>query len=874
MAEKKEKKNRYEVAWEESSRLSEQQHALVKELGEIASEPPLPPHLVDEKSDERDTNVPFSPLKVTTQGSGQDVADDFEKIEDMQQFYTWFDGLQSTHALGSEEQFVNYRAVVEGHKDLCDGIIGEMDAALHTLDRLETEYGSVAVKSGQLHNACEELVSHQERLIEFSDTVATAMDHFNQLDIIAAQLASPSCSVLDASFFSLLNRLDECLEFLNTNSTFKESGTYTTKFKHLQSRALTMVKTYIISSLRSTSNQLQSNRVGSAAQRGGGGTPTKTTNGEGMTKDADVSVANVKFRALAVKLRPLCEAIEKRAAVNASYKGLLADCHSCYVQQRKVLISPSVSASTAAIIASSDIRTALRTGCTFLLRTCVTEHQLFSEFFEPSISAMRGLLEAFAGEVYQTFRPMFIRNRDYVTLCACIELLRDEVLDDKLTTSMSAIQWVQGTVQRMIGDIQERVAFLGQMYIQDAIINYVPSAEVLNYPDVLPPLGSGKHAAESWYPVVQQTLRFLSHLYQAIDSKIFEDLAQEAVSECSLSLGKAAEAIKANKGDIHSHLFLVRHLMLLREQISPFEIEFCVEERNLDFSQMKGAFRTFVEGISGSGFSSLFSLSRSNSLISLMGSTPPRVKSKRVDSKRALEKALREATDAFLTDTVKPLFEDVSQFLTVARAFVSVQQQHARQGQADKAKEESGDEAQREATVREVKKLCEQDFAEAGKLRAIVQEMLQKCEEGLPAVSALVRRYMPHAAGIRKMDDRIMEFAWSRYSELVRLVREHYGEEEQRVIGVPSQEAQKGAWMELLASPRSPPPHPSPSSSPSSSSSSSSSLSASPSSSPSTSAAPLSSSSPSTPAAPPASSPPNGTTGSSGDITAETSSPS
>ena len=70
-----------------------------------------------------------------------------------------------------------------------------------------------------------------------------------------------------------------------------------------------------------------------------------------------------------------------------------------------------------------------------------------------------------------------------------------------------------------------------------------------------------------WFVVL---FSFFIHVKPAI----FEDIAQEAVNLCRSSLVAAAEMIEQKNTPFDGHLFLVRHLLILKEMT-----------HNLDFSQ-------------------------------------------------------------------------------------------------------------------------------------------------------------------------------------------------------------------------------------------------------------------------------------------------
>ena len=92
-----------------------------------------------------------------------------------------------------------------------------------------------------------------------------------------------------------------------------------------------------------------------------------------------------------------------------------------------------------------------------------------------------------------------------------------------------------------------------------------------------------------WYPTVRRVLVCLSKLYRCIERGIFQGLSQEALSACVDSLTFAAEKISRAKVQIDGQLFLVKHLLILREQIAPFHTDFSIRETKVDFNKTKNA---------------------------------------------------------------------------------------------------------------------------------------------------------------------------------------------------------------------------------------------------------------------------------------------
>lgn len=126
-------------------------------------------------------------------------------------------------------------------------------------------------------------------------------------------------------------------------------------------------------------------------------------------------------------------------------------------------------------------------------------------------------------------------------------------------------------------------------------------------------------------------------------------MAQETVSECCHSLLYASRLISKNQSVYDGQLFLIQHLMILREQITPFDINFCITCKELDFSLMKDAFSSLLRGN--------FSWRRNS-----FGS--PRVIENRIDTRKDLENAINEAIHTFCENVTSDFIEPLASFVT------------------------------------------------------------------------------------------------------------------------------------------------------------------------------------------------------------------
>lgn len=218
----------------------------------------------------------------------------------------------------------------------------------------------------------------------------------------------------------------------------------------------------------------------------------------------------------------------------------------------------------------------------------------------------------------------------------------------------------------------------------------------------------------TWYPPLLNTLSLLSKLYGCLEIKIFEHFASQLIFYCLNSLKKGSEKIKQNGGrtggvggstsgssvswgDINGDLFLIRHLLILREQLIPFNIKLQKKNLNLDFLPSKKALNSFLmnnvksivnfnnstAGSAGAvynnsdttGHDSLATQSNNgyfynNSFFLLAREGLPNIIEKEVLIKKDLDLDLKNACQALKDSVLKKIFGGMDSFLAKIGAFI------------------------------------------------------------------------------------------------------------------------------------------------------------------------------------------------------------
>ncbi|CAM2096114.1 conserved oligomeric Golgi complex subunit 3 isoform X1 [Lepidochelys kempii] len=694
--------------------LTDRQTDSVLELKAAAENPPVPAELPIEDLCSLTSQSLSVALAAAIPESTEDIllkgfttlGMEDERIETAQQFFSWFAQLQAQMDQDEGAKYRQMRDYLSGFQEQCDAILNDVNSALQHLESLQKQYLFVSTKTGTLHEACEQLLKEQSELVDLAENIQQKLSYFNELENINTKLNSPTLSVNSEGFIPMLAKLDDCITYISSHPNFKDYPVYLVKFKQCLSKAMHLMKTYTVNTLQNLTSQLIKRD------------PSSMPN-----SDNAFTLFYVKFRAAAPKVRTLIEQIEQRSEKMPEYQQLLNEIHQCYLAQREHLLGPSITSTVTELTSQNnrDHCALVRSGCAFMVHVCQDEHQLYNEFFTKPTPKLDELLEKLCLSLYDVFRPLIIHVIHLETLSELCGILKNEMLEDHVQNNAEQLGAFAAGVQQMLEDVQERLVYRTFIYIQTDIIGYKPAPGDLAYPDKLEMMEQIAESlkdeqkklpsdasfsdvrledpescnliksgtAESlnprpqtmispadlhgmWYPTVRRTLVCLSKLYRCIDRAVFQGLSQEALSACIHSLLGAADSISKNKTQVDGQLFLIKHLLILREQIAPFHTEFTIKEISLDLKKTRDAAFKILNPKTVPRF---FRLNSNNALIQFLLEGTPEIREHYFDSKKDVDHHLKSACEQFIQQQTKQFIEQLEEFMSKVAALKAMASQ-------------------------------------------------------------------------------------------------------------------------------------------------------------------------------------------------------
>ena len=144
----------------------------------------------------------------------------------------------------------------------------------------------------------------------------------------------------------------------------------------------------------------------------------------------------------------------------------------------------------------------------------------------------------------------------------------------------------------------------------------------------------------TWYITVSRALSCLAQLYRCVPRSVFEGLAQRSSQNAPNRSHAPRRYYRVIRGRISTGRFAVSQLLTLREQIAPFDSDFAITHKQLDFSQTREAVKSLI--------GSRFAVGGVSGALELLSSGAPLLIKSHRDAKAALDQQLRSACEAFI----------------------------------------------------------------------------------------------------------------------------------------------------------------------------------------------------------------------------------
>lgn len=546
-----------------------------------------------------------------------------------------------------------------------ESLMEESKAVVANLKMLTTNYDKVVKDTEEFATQSTLLLNTQEEL----EKKAVEMDHvlkmFEPLESISMLLISAGNSTIKTGKIkSILLQLQTYLDFLSSHSSYKDAEIYTVRYRKCMTRGLTLVRNYLIEHIKAKRQEsvpkLQEKDV-------------STLNMDiimysEFTNELEKQSENTKFPLLVGTIVDKCMAHEE-------YFGLVNDVLQQYFSLRLALVQSYLQQQNLQKAQQPQQTVGTVQFCqkniAVFKKLLEKEYSLFRTyfafldysprvqqvFFDQLHSFFKQLLEP----LYDEVRDRILRESSITELCQLTNVLTsyyDFDEESSVVTSAADSKIEYGELfEPMLSDSQARLIFRIENYVDNKLVKYKPQPEDLQ-------LGNRRKVSESQtrrdsavdefegnlfpelYVPVGKALTILSNIYELVSSMVFDDIAHNIVHSCIYMLKNGAVKLAiAHLGPIDAKLFYLKNLIMLKNQLGNFDIQFVRTETSLDFT---GGIQELIQIFRNGDLYVKFN--ERGGLLELVKKSAPKVINDMIDAKREIEMELINAVNDFVTE--------------------------------------------------------------------------------------------------------------------------------------------------------------------------------------------------------------------------------
>ncbi|CAD6582195.1 MAG: Golgi transport complex subunit 3 [Alectoria sarmentosa] len=633
---------------------------------------------------------------IPSEGAAREIAKDDANTEGKDitselDFADWYNGLEHELLDSSHDDYTNYYKQLEMSQSHLDTLLLDTSSTLDLLASLTSSFKDVESQTTIFQRQCSGLLDEQTRITRLADNLDSNLKYYSYLEPVTRRLNAPGA------------------EYMAAHPKQREAATYQSRYRSLMTRGLTLIRVHFVGALREIASDV-SRRIADRQLN-------DTTNS---------ALLYAKFRFGASELKEIAQEIRKRAVVpvgaepgaEAEYQSLMNELYTSYSATRGRLVIPLARKKIADIAlapsTSKELVSFARSSIGYTRGVCSDEYELWREWFEGE-TGLYDFLESVCEPLYDHLRPRIIHETQLLKLCELCTLLQTRYIhdQDEEAEPMEADQFdFSLLIHTALEDAQTRLVFRAQAILRDEIERYKPKKEELDYPSrnrqvslsgtksQRPRATSGRKgsnaepttpmpktpmvveqsdspngrwgfdteaAFQGWYPTLRKAIWLLSRIYRLVNSTVFDDLAHNIVHQTTNSLKHASTLVtqRTHNTSADGRLFLIKHLLVLKQQIVAFDIEYVTPDVSFDFS---GVTNTFWELRERGGLFDPRNLWRI-----MGGGLLPKVVENMLDAKVELDGSLRTVINDLTSEFASRISKPVDASATAKKGFDAVQ---------------------------------------------------------------------------------------------------------------------------------------------------------------------------------------------------------
>ncbi|KAK8832335.1 hypothetical protein WA577_003208 [Blastocystis sp. JDR] len=581
--------------------------------------------------------------------------------------YNVFDSLDlSIHPTHTEKELQKLIDKFNKAGESVDSILGSISSSVSTLESIEKQYDEVSGITNALHDECEVYIDDEKSLTRVLDELQEPLSYFRDLAVITNKIGMNAMYSSDSyneknlemeydlycnELTDIINRIFECIRFFRSHPSYKDSESFLAKWTALLNRVYSIVRNKFTSLLKTCEAQIN----------------------EKPDKNQLLVSSSPLYYYISALSRGNAQLIAHILQIHHGVSNELTgdSCFDLFAATRERLIKPLFLDEITAFLGNTDLslEDRIRKSLHLLIEVCNMEGDLYLNFFcsvvhdnqyimtirsSPSfLNSINALLEHIAIVLYESVRPIIIDTMAIDTLCDLVRMIKMEIIAGDVIKRNSFTAVVIPIIVKIEEDIRERVVYIAHIYIDSAIANYTPTPQDLDYPAKLYQYYAQRRNKDYnvysvWYTPVQKALHVLSLLYTCVDYTIMTDLTAEAIQAVLASIARAAHLLALQQGPVDAQLFTIKTLLILREQISPFDLH--STGTRLPFSD-----------------TSL----RDSTLYRLFRRAVPTIAFITQDSIKLIEDALKASTNAFIEAVCRSVCDSAVRFVQQYEQFMA-----------------------------------------------------------------------------------------------------------------------------------------------------------------------------------------------------------